>query len=334
MKHIAILGCWNSIHVEKFAEDLHTHSDARLVAVWDENDSRAAAIETAIGVKAASELADILKDPNIDGVILSLPPEKMASLVIAALEAGKHVLADMYMAINANESGRIERALRNSDLVLGIDMSLKHRPLGRGVKEILDSGKLGEITSLRIRNAHGAASNGMLPSHFTSGAYGVFTDLGVHTLYLTQWLLGQPKSVTAVATHYTGGTAEDNAVCIMQYENGAIAIAETGYVSPKSPQSIELYGVNGAMKAGGLTGSVHYCLNAESDLGWQENAHVLDTETSLDAWLLKLNGSDPDMETPPLSGLEEGIQLAELIDAVYRSIREGTKVGLIRANLV
>ncbi|MBP1962982.1 hypothetical protein [Paenibacillus aceris] len=64
----------------------------------------------------------------------------------------------------------------------------------------------------------------------------------------------------------------------------------------------------------------------------------MDIVTSLDAWLLKIDGQATETEVAPLSGLEEGIQLAELIDAVYRSIREGTKVSLSRlsksANLV
>ena len=79
-------------------------------------------------------------------------------------------------------------------------------------------------------------------------------DLGAHGMYLTEWLLGMPVSAGSTFTVCceAGGAlvkntdgVEDNAVTVMRFENGAIAINETGFVSRGCPTSLEVGGVDG-----------------------------------------------------------------------------------------
>ena len=79
-------------------------------------------------------------------------------------------------------------------------------------------------------------------------------DLGAHGMYLINWLLGMPvsaKSVFTVACSETNpkgkniDNIEDNAVTVMQFGDGAIAVNETGFVSRCEPTVLEVHGENG-----------------------------------------------------------------------------------------
>ena len=97
---------------------------------------------------------------------------------------------------------------------------------------------------MRCRLAHdGAVGDGWLPPQFfdpVEAGGGALVDLGCHPVYLTRLFLGgMPETVSAVYGHVTGRAVEDNAVVTMRHATGAVAIAETGFVTPRSPFSIE-----------------------------------------------------------------------------------------------
>ena len=73
-------------------------------------------------------------------------------------------------------------------------------------------------------------------------------DLGAHPMYLIQWLLGMPKTIVSAFTNMKERDVEENAVCLMTFEGGAIAVSETSFVSPRSPYSLEISGTNGFLK--------------------------------------------------------------------------------------
>lgn len=75
-------------------------------------------------------------------------------------------------------------------------------------------------------------------------------DLGAHGMYLADWFLGVPKTYQSVFTlsypiEKNSNGVEDNAVTVMAYENGAIAVNETGFVSVGCPATLEVGGDKG-----------------------------------------------------------------------------------------
>ena len=78
-------------------------------------------------------------------------------------------------------------------------------------------------------------------------------DLGAHGMYIADWILGMPESASSTFTvsHDNPRNAdmvEDNAVTVMKYASGAIAINETGFVSKYSPVTLEVFGENGYVR--------------------------------------------------------------------------------------
>ena len=151
-------------------------------------------------------------------------------------------------------------------------------------------------------------------------------DLGAHPMYLCRWLLGEPARISSVFTDLTGHGVEDNAVSVIEFANGATAISETGFVSPDSPFALELYGTEGSLLIGGpdraiwLT-SKHPAAPASGRI--PDSALPEELPCAIRQWLDAIQGG-----APVLFGIQEAAELTALMDAAYRSAREGRLVAV------
>lgn len=330
MPRLAMLSCWNHYHARSFARDLAELPEAEIVALWDEEAPRGAAFAREFATEFEPDLEALLARPDIDGVILDCAPEHAAGLISSAAEAGKHVLADQVLALTTKDALTVAETIERAGIAFAIDMSLKRWPINLAAKRLVEAGTIGGITSVRIRNAHDGALGDGWPYRFRESAHGVFADLGAHCLYLARWLLGRPAAVTAIVSRYSGGgIAEDNAACILEYANGAIALCDASHVACRSPFSVELYGTRGSYLAGGATGE-HRKLLKPGDGTFRlltdegSGASPLPKEAgtpSIRQWLKAMQG-----EAVPLFGVNEGIDLAQMLEALYLSARTGQKV--------
>ena len=130
----------------------------------------------------------------------------------------------------------------------------------------------------------------------------------------------KPVRVSATFNSFTGCEVEDNAVAVIEFENKAIGIAETSFVSTHSPGCLELYGTEGSLFVGGPEDRVRIISNKLGGAlqGWVSPTNLpkaLPRPTRI--WVTGI------LEDAPIPfGLEEGTQLTELMEAAYRSHRE------------
>ena len=138
-------------------------------------------------------------------------------------------------------------------------ISCPHKFFGavKTVKQIADSGELGRISYVRYRNAHSGSVNDWLPAHFYSKEQcggGAMIDLGAHGMYMIHSILGEPIAAHSAFTRFCNSESvaeknhdgvEDNAVTTLIYENGAIAVNETGFVTDKGSMIFEIHGERG-----------------------------------------------------------------------------------------
>lgn len=337
MPNIAMLSCWNHYHAKSFVRDLALHPEAKIIAIWDDDLERGKTFAEEFGVRFEPDLTALLAMNSLDGVIINSSPEQASSLIEMAAKAYKHVLVDQVLALTLHEANRVAGWIRHSNIHFTIDMSLRHWPVNLAAKKVAITGAIGDITSIRIRNAHdGATGEVPLASRYLDTPYGVFTDLGAHCLYLMRWILGKPVAVTAITTRYTGHNAEDNAACLFEFANCAIAICDTSYSASQSPYSIELYGTSGSFLGGGATGVhrkllqpsdsfVRYFAPDKEDSNDVQKAPTLPEagESTLSLWLKAIQGQS---ELP--TGVDDGIALAETLEALYLSAQTGRKVYL------
>ncbi|MEZ5560004.1 MAG: Gfo/Idh/MocA family oxidoreductase [Pseudomonadales bacterium] len=193
-------------------------------------------------------------------------------------------------------------------------------------RALVASGALGEVTLVRIRIAHDGALRGWLPPHFYDAATcggGAMIDLGAHGMYLARWLLGRPRRVSSVFTDVTGRGVEDNAVSTIEFDSGAIAINETGFVSWGGAYSLEIDGTRGGLQ---MAGAREVRVRMGADRTWQAPAELpADEPLPIPRWLDAIRGQGPREFG---MGIEEALELSELMEAAYRAHRERRAVDL------
>lgn len=254
MLRVALLSFWH-VHGRDYAKDAEQHPDTELVAVWDEVPERGQAEAAQRGLRFYADLNELLAQPDIDGVIITTPTVLHRDVMVAAANAGKHIFTEKVVAATLREADEILQAVKQAGVTLMVSMWRLDEASTGAIKAILEDGRLGDITSIRVRDGHPFAlpteqfPRGRLADHFLSPEQaqgGALIDL-CHPVYLTRYLMGLPESVSASFGYVTGREVEDNAVVTFRYPNGALGVVETGYVTHSSPFTIEAHGTRGSL---------------------------------------------------------------------------------------
>lgn len=225
------------------------------------------------------------------------------------------------MAFTNEDAAEIAEEVKKSGVKFTISYPHKTWPTLKAAKELVESGKLGEITYARVRDAHNGSTAGWLPPHFYDAAQtggGAMIDLGAHPMYTLNWFMGEPKSIVSMFTEVTGRGVEDNAVSVIEFANGAIGVSETGFVTNGMPYVLEMSGTKGSLM-------VH---NDILEYSCEETDNKLIQMTDLpeasvmplDAWIdAVVNGG----EAP--NGVDDATALTRLMVGAYEAHRTGKK---------
>ena len=173
--------------------------NSELVALADPVADRAESVCKYFGGKSKcyTDYKEMLKDPNVDAVVVSGPNSLHAPQSIEALQAGKHVLCEKPMATTREEAKAMMAAADKAGKFLMIGLNQRLMSPHRRAKEILDSGRLGKVLAFRTAFQHPGPESWSVDGggswFFQKGAafMGVTGDLGVHKADLLRWLLGQ-----------------------------------------------------------------------------------------------------------------------------------------------
>ena len=145
-------------------------------------------------------------------------------------------------------------------------------------------------------------------------------DLGAHPMYTLEWLLGKPLFVQSLFTDVTTRGVEDNAISMIEFENGASAVSETGFVADRTRYSLELSGTEGYLVI--TDGKVEL---ADKTTGGKL---VVVTElpcgarNPVDKWLDWCTGKT---DAPQGLLIEDAVALTALTAAAYKSAKNGDK---------
>ena len=251
----AICGVWH-VHASDYTK--HALNYGEVLGFYEEDDGLAAAFQAQFDLPRFPSLEALLAS-DAEGVIVCSATSDHTAHMIAIANAGKHIFTEKVLALTSADCEAIEKAVNDNGVTFTISMPHKIMAPHNAVKSVVSSGELGKINYLRFRNCHSGSTRGWLPTHFYSEAQcggGAMIDLGAHGMYLTHWILGMPvtaKSAFTVAhdTPKNIDSVEDNAVTVMTFPDGAIAINETGFVSEYSPLVLEVSGEQGFVRMEG-----------------------------------------------------------------------------------
>lgn len=254
MIRVAMLSKWH-VHAEGYAKQVASTPDAQVAAVWDEDTARGESWARELGTDFEPDLEKLLARGDIDAVVVCTPTADHCRVMTAAARAGKHIFTEKAMAPTLAECHEISAAVAKS----GVKFCISHPNLTTSVtryaKQVIDDGLLGRVHYLRMRTAHAGSLLGWLPDYWydvKDAGGGAMMDLGCHPMYTAAWLLGKPKRIASVFnTTCAPAPADDNAVSVVEFENNAIAVLETSFISQWNDDCFEVLGTEGALLSQG-----------------------------------------------------------------------------------
>jgi len=200
---VGVIGC-GSIGVYHIASYQKVPT-AELAAICDIDEKALSDAKEKFGVSQTyRDYRKLLAKKDIDAVSVCLPNRLHSIVSVAAFEAGKHVLCEKPMAINAKEAQRMVDASKKANKKLQIGLTFRFQNRSRVIKEHIEAGELGEVYYAKCGCLRRSGIPGM-GSWFTTkseGGAGPLYDIGVHALDLTMWLMNNFRAKTVLASTY------------------------------------------------------------------------------------------------------------------------------------
>jgi predicted dehydrogenase len=240
--------------------------EIRLVGVAGRNKEAISAARTALGFeRAATEWAEIVDDPEVNVVVNLASTDAHAAPCIRALEAGKAVLCEKPLAGDVGSARAMRDAAAASGRPAVCGFNYRFVPAVRLAREIISSGRIGEIRHLRAAYLQDWASSPSVARSWrftgTTRGNGVVGDYS-HIVDLCRYLAGEPTWAVALAKVFIVERpdphdasrrlpvdSEDWYAAVLQLESGACATLEGSRCASgwKGKQVVEVYGSEGAL---------------------------------------------------------------------------------------
>ena len=212
----------------RFTEDLRLLPDAEVVAVGSRTPVAAQAFAQRYDIpRAHGSWTDLAADPDVDVVYVATPHSAHYPAALTCIEAGKAVLVEKPLTLDAPAATRLLAAARERGVFAMEAMWMRCLPTILRAVDLIAGGAIGEVTSVQADFGLAgpfAASHRLRDPALGGGA---LLDLGIYPVSLAHLVLGVPTTVTALAQLTTEGV-DDNTALLLGYPDGAIAALTCG----------------------------------------------------------------------------------------------------------
>jgi predicted dehydrogenase len=184
--------------------------------------------------RVTDSFEELLGAPEVEGVVVATPVPTHYALAKQALEAGKHVLVEKPPAMKAEEIDELVAIAADRDLVLMPGHLLLYHPGVRKLKELIDSGELGDVLCV-----YGNRQNlGIVRTNENA-----LWSLGVHDLSVILYLLDEdPEVAVAYGRDFLTPGVEDVVFCYLRFPSGKIAHMHLSWLDPHKMRKLTVVG--------------------------------------------------------------------------------------------
>jgi predicted dehydrogenase len=244
----------------------------KIVAGYSRSQEKRDAFERELGVKAAPELKAILGNPEIKGVILTVPNEQHLPLAEQVARAGKHVYTEKPIAQTLEDGLRIEALEKRHGVTVTVGHSARLMAGIRIIKERIDAGELGRVAFLEANFSNERALE-LTPQTWRwykdRAPGGPLSQLAIHQFDVLHLLGGEIAEVSSTASKLSpvGAEVDDQSMTTLRFADGKLGYVGSCWTSP---------GVF-AVRVFGSKGLMHY----EIDFGTWDTPHLLHQASTL-----------------------------------------------------
>ncbi len=311
-----------------------------IVAMYGGNVQRTRALSEKYGGAVYDQLADFLAHDGLEVVLIGSPSGLHAEQAAAAAARGIHVLCEKPLDVTTEKVDALLEATDRAGVKLGVFFQNRAMPDVAWMKRQVDAGVLGEpfLAAAQVRWYR--------PPDYYSGSRwrgtwaldggGALMNQGIHTVDLLLWLLGDVTEVYArTRTALHGIEVEDTVIATLEFASGALATLEaTTAAYPGFPRRIELSGTRGTMllEDDRVTTVAVEPAPTDPPPAGQGNqnasassatvADVREHRVVLEDFLAAIAE-----DREPMSSGREGRRSVAVVEAIYRSAREGKPVA-------
>lgn len=289
-----------------------------------------------VGCEAQEGWEEVVSRPDLDAVVVCTPTHLHATIAIAAMERGKHVLCEKPLAYSVAQAEAMVETARRTGRVLKCGFNHRYHPAVERAKALWDSGALGRPILGRgfygICGRPGYEREWRANPACTPGGHMV--EQGVHLLDLFRWFLGGFQRVAALTqtAFWPISPLEDNGHALLQATSGAVAYVHASLTQWRNRFYFELVGTEGYTIVEGLGGSygTETLTVGRRDLTGPFSAEITEFRGADPSWRREWDEFvGAVLEGRSLLGTgEDGLEAMRLVEAIYRSAREKAFVEL------
>ena len=272
---------------------------------------------------------------DIDAVYISSTNEKHFEQATSALNAGKHVLCEKPLALEAGQAEAMVELAEERGLVLAANHHLPGSPLHATVRDLVAAGAIGTVLSAKIAHAVLLPERlrGWRLGHGTPGS-GVILDITCHDASVLNPLLGTPVAVSALAVQQAGwntGGQEDAAMTVIRYERDGLppVLAQThdSFTVGYAGTSLEVHGTEGTIR---VTDAMTQDTAGQVILTTGSGSQAVDVDCSEDLYVIGLRSFTAAVEgtgRPAATG-RDGLMALKVALAAQESALSGRTVHI------
>lgn len=210
------------------------------------------------GCEAVKEWRRIADRKDLDLVVVATPHASLASITLAMVSAGKHVLVEKPAARHADELPPVIEAAKRAGALVRVGFNHRYHRALRKAHELVGRGAVGDLLFVRGRYGHGGRvgyEKEWRADPRASGG-GELIDQGVHLIDLARWFLGDFVEVRGSAhTYFWPMPVDDNAFLLLKTATQRVALLHASCTEWKNLFSFEIAGRDGKLQIDGLGGS-------------------------------------------------------------------------------
>lgn len=329
------------MHAQAYGE---LAEECELVAIADTDEDRARRLAEAAGteVETFADYCRLLEREDIDVVSVCTPPYVREAPIVAALAAGKHVMAEKPLAASLEECDAMLGAAAKHNRKLAVMLQTRFELSVRQIRHLVASGAIGAPLFASAANHHwrGERYYGKpWRGTWERERGGVLMNLGIHTLDVLLWTLGELSSVRAdMATLGNRIETEDAAAASLKFACGALAQFVCTTTHPVDGSSLEISGRSRMVRY-----PLSFAAYAQNDAGYpmRDAAAEVELAQAADAYALAAEEVTEGFAGPirdlfaairedrePITGGLSVRRTIEAVTAIYKSAATGAEVRL------
>jgi predicted dehydrogenase len=295
-----------------------------LVSCFSPSD-RKQAFATEHGCRAAASWDDLLADPEVEAVLIATPHSTHGRLTVDAATAGKHVFVEKPLTLNVADGKGAIAAAQAAGVVLQVGHNRRRQPGVRRLKDLVESGRLGQIHHVEANLSHPKAltpRTGWRGDPAESPAGGM-TGLGVHMVDNLIYLVGRPARLAAFSKQIAAlGTLDEATTVMLDFESGPVGFVGTTTVIPDVARTAA-FGTQAAAW-NELDGERFYVQPVGDKERHEEPIETLDTVVDQlgEFAACVRTGSTPEVGGP------EGLEVVAVLEGLLDSVAEGRVTDL------